>query len=250
MLKFLSPAWVEYSSEAASDLAFGSGGIRLQIQFPDALAGPSCYYQVFADGRLREAGVGPLRAPDLTLSMVAADASALLTRPDSGAEAMGRVRAVPDVSASEEALPPCDLVNETAGFTAMPEVPITDLVVQHEHVLSPWGTIAFWEGFQRGRRTQCRLGETDQATIHITRTYARALRRRAGDLTSVESFKGGQVSGDWREIMLLAGLTDGTEYRQASGRRRDVLRPLAYLSEVMAQPDYAVYRQRLSAQTL
>ena len=241
----LSAPWFDACLTRAAGRRFGRATLAVQWVATDgAEHRPS--HQRFDDGHLVEWGAGWL--PDAPVALVqrvddARRAALGLLR---GNAAVARtVLRRPDGSGP---LPPSDLC-ALAPFGGMPVIPGASITAQHVLVDGPFGTVTFVEGFVDGRRTSWDLGRDPEADVTLVRRYGCAMERRAGLRSNVASFEGGRVGGPWTMVMMLAGLTDGPEYRAASSLEPTTASLLAGLSEVMADESYRELQVELRACT-
>lgn len=143
------------------------------------------------------------------------------------------------------ALPPPWSTVDTGRYSAAPQIEVAPFVTLSIATHSPLGDVAVTTRYEFGRPVERLLQPLETLDwkgsppdLVIRRRLSSVLLQAAGMIDVLSSFEGGSVQGDWSKLMLLAGITDGPEMREANalGRlSRPELASLALFSELWAQ---------------
>jgi hypothetical protein len=110
---------------------------------------------------------------------------------------------------------------------------------------SPWRTVSYTGEFRDGKRTAWELGVNDADTT-VTARYALRMRNIERVATTTEMIEGGEVTGDWSKLMLLAGISESPEFQAVSRSGSGVRLELASFAEAVAVLAYQQVQAELA----
>lgn len=192
--------------------------------------------QRFIDGRLIE------WTRDLTTNGTGVDLvctvgelGALLGRPGAG-PTLATFRLRDGDTGAIEPPPPFDAIT-TAALGATPEVPGATCTVGLHFADTPLGssdvTVEIVDG-----RPAFSIGAPADPDVVASLRFDLTLRYMTGDIGLMDMLTGGSVTGDWPQLMLLAGIIESPEFRAAVGPARPRFRQLADAVAVLSLDSY------------
>jgi len=239
----LTESWIRRAAGIAVGTTTGPGDIAVQYaaeEGGDRLE----HFQVFEGGQLATWELG--RLPDAAFTVVQSpdDQVLFLTGRLEGVEGQARTwieEAAPDGSVRRLRPPPLDEVD--LDWSPLPEVPGADLRNGNHLTGSPWRTVSYTGEFRGGKRVAWDHGVTNADTT-VTARYALRMRNLEGLITTTEMIEGGEVTGDWSKLMLLAGISESPEFQTVSRTGSGVRVQMATYAEALAVFSY----QRMQAE--
>lgn len=242
----LTESWIQRAAEVAVGTPTGPADVAVQYAAEDGGERLE-HFQVFESGRLAAWELG--RLPDAAFTVVQApdDQVGFLTGRLEGNEGLSRTwieEVAPDGSVRRLRPPPLD--EPDLDWSPLPEVPGATLSNRNHLTGSPWGTLTYSGAFRDGKRTAWVLGSLDGVETTVTTRYALRMRALEGALTTTEMIEGGEVTGDWSKLMLLAGITEGPEFQEVIRSGSGVRLPMAAFAEALAVLSYQQVRGELA----
>jgi hypothetical protein len=239
----LTEAWVRRAGDVAVGTATGPGDIAVQYAAEDG-ADRLEHFQVFEGGRLAAWNLGRLPEAAFTVVQTPDDQVRFLTGRLEGVEGQSRTwieEPAPDGSVRRLRPPPLDEAD--LDWSPLPEIPGANLRNGMHLTGSPWRTVSYTGEFRDGKRVAWEPGVTDAETT-VTARYALRMRNIEGMTTTTEMVEGGEITGDWSKLMLLAGISESPEFQAVSRSGSGVRLQLATFAEALAVLSY----QRLQAE--
>ena len=240
----ITEAWVGRAAERAVGTATGPGDVAVQHAAEDGGERLE-HFQVFEGGRLAAWELGRLPEAAFTVVQAPDDHLRFLSGRLQGGEGMARTwieERAPDGSVRRLRPPPLD--ERDLDWSPLPEVPGATFRNGNHLTASPWGTITYTGEFRDGKRVGWELGGVAGADTTVTIRYALRMRAIEGLLTTAEMIEGGEVSGDWSQLMVLAGISESPEFRAVTRSGSGVRAPMATFAEALGVLSY----QRLQAE--
>jgi len=229
----LTERWVRRAAEVGVGTATGPGDIAVQYAAEDG-AERLEHFQVFEGGCLVAWEVGRLSEAAFTVVQAPEDQIHFLTGRLEGGEGMERTwieETGPGGTGRRLHPPPLD--ERDLDWSRLPEVPDATLRNGNHLTGSPWRTVSYTGEFRDGKRVAWQLGVTAADTT-VTMRYALRMLAIEGLITIGEMIEGGEVTGDWSKLMLLADISDSPEFREVSSSGSGVRVPLAVFAEAVA----------------
>ena len=117
-------------------------------------------------------------------------------------------------------VPPLD---ELDIYDALPEVPDATVEIHYEVTATPVGTIRVLLVLEDGRMVRAEavdeFVESERASLWVSIDWARHLEWRAGGGSVLEAIEGAPIEGRWQVMLLVHGLLQQREWRDALRRR-------------------------------
>lgn len=132
--------------------------------------------------------------------------------------------------------PPFDTTT-TAALAATPEIPDADCVVGLHFADSPLAASDVTVTIIDGRPTFT-IGTPLDPDVDASLRFDLTLRYMAGELGLMDMLTEGSITGDWPQLMLLAGTIESPEFQAAIGAARGDFRYLADAVRVLSAPAY------------
>jgi hypothetical protein len=234
----LTEGWIRRAADVAvgTDTAPGS----LAVQYVAEDGGDRLeHFQVFDGGRLVAWELGRLPEPSFGVVQSPDDQLLFVTGRLLGGEGMERTwieEAGPDGAVRRLRPPPLDEAD--LDWSPLPEVPGATLCNANHVTSSPFGTVTYTGAFRDGKRVAWFLGEAPDADTTVTSRYALRMRAIEGLLTLPEMIEGGEVTGDWSKLMLLAGINETPEFRAVTRSGSGVRVRMALFAELVTTEPY------------
>jgi hypothetical protein len=233
----LTEGWIRRAADVAVGTATGPGDIAVQYAAEDG-ADRLEHFQVFEGGRLAAWELGRLAEAAFTVVQTPDDQLRFLTGRLEGGEGQARTwieEVAPDGSVRRLRPPPLDEAD--LDWSPLPEIPGANLRNGNHLTGSPWRTVSYTGEFRDGKRVAWELGVGDAETT-VTMRYALRMRAIEGLLTLPEMIEGGEVTGDWSKLMVLAGIAESPEFQAVSRSGSGVRLQMGTFAEAVAVLSY------------
>ena len=241
----LTEGWVRRAAEVAVGTPTGPGDIAVQYAAED---GPDRleHFQVFEGGCLAAWELGRLPEAAFTVVQAPDDQLLFLTGRLEGGEGQERtwIEETGRVGTGRRLRPP-PLDERDLDWSALPEVPEGNLRNGMHLTGSPWRTVSYTGEFRDGKRVSWEVG-VSAADTTVTARYALRMRNIEGLITVAEMIEGGEVTGDWSKLMLLAGISESPEFQAASRSGSGVRVQMATFAEAVAVLAYQQMQAELA----
>jgi hypothetical protein len=234
----LTEAWIQRAAGVAVGTSTGPADVAVQYAAEDGGERLE-HFQVFEGGRLAAWELGRLPEAAFTIVQTPDDQLRFLTGRLQGEEGLTRTwieEVAPDGSVRRLRPPPLD--EQDLDWSPLPEVPGASLRNGNHLTASPWGTVTYCGEFRDGKRVAWELGSVAGAETTVTMRYALRMRAIEGLLTTTEMIEGGEITGNWSKLMLLAGISESPEFQAVSRTGSGVRLPLAAFAEALAVLSY------------
>lgn len=132
--------------------------------------------------------------------------------------------------------PPFDTTT-TAALAATTEIPEANCIVSLHFPDAPLAASDVTVTIVDGRPTFS-IGTPPTPDVEATLRFDLTLRYMAGDLGLMDMLTGGSITGDWPQLMLLAGVIESPELQAAIDPARGDFRYLADAVRVLSSPAY------------
>jgi hypothetical protein len=236
----LSVDWVRRAAEVAVGTETVPGTLAVQYAAEgDGDLDRFEHFQVFDGGRLVAWEPGRIDGAVCTLVQTPEDQLRFLTGRLLGEEGLSRTwvdEVGPDGAVRRLRPPPLDEAD--LDWSGLPELPGADVRNAMRLTCSPFGTVSYRGEFRDGRRVAWELGETSDAETTVTMRYALRMRAIEGVLTTAEQVEGGEVTGDWSKLMVLAGISESEEFQAVTRSGSGVRLPMAVFADLLTSEPY------------
>jgi hypothetical protein len=241
----LTEGWIRRAADVAVGTPTGPGDLAVQYAAEDG-AERLEHFQVFEGGRLAAWELGRIPEAPFTVVQTPDDQLRFLTGRLEGGEGQSRTwieEVGPDGSVRRLRPPPLDEAD--LDWSPLPEVPGASLRNGMHLTGSPWRTISYTGEFRDGKRVAWELGVTDAETT-VTAKYALRMRNIERLIGTPEMIEGGEVTGDWSKLMVLAGIAESDEFQSVSRSGSGVRLPMATFAEAVAVLSYQQVQAELA----
>jgi hypothetical protein len=242
----LTDAWVTRAAGVAVGTETVPGSLEVQYaaeEHGDRLE----HFQVFDGGRLAAWELGRLPDASFTVVQSPADQLRFLTGrllDGDGFERTWIEEAGPDGALRRLRPPPLD--EPDLDWSPLPEIPGATLCNTNHLTSSPWGTVTYTGAFRDGKRVAWHLGEAPDPDTTITSRYSGRMRALEGVVTTPEMVEGGEVTGDWSKLMLLAGINESPEFRAVIRTGSGIRVPMAAFADLVSAGPYRQMQAELA----
>jgi hypothetical protein len=229
----LTEGWIRRAADMAVGTATGPGDIAVQYA-AETGATRLEHFQVFEGGRLAVWELGRLPEAAFTVVQTPEDQVRFLTGRLVDVDGQSRTwieEPAPDGSVRRLRPPPLD--ERDADWSPLPEIPGASIRNGVHLTGSPWRTVSYTGEFRDGKRVAWEPGVT-QAETTVTMRYPLRMQALEGLLTVPEMIEGGEVTGDWSKLMVLAGIDESPEYQVAIRSGSGVRLQMATFAEAVS----------------
>jgi hypothetical protein len=243
----LTDTWVTRAAGLAVGTETVPGSLAVQYVAEEDAGGGLEHFQVFDGGRLVAWELGRLSEASFAVVQSPDDQLLFLTGRLLGDEGLERTwieEAGPDGAVRRLRPPPLDEVD--LDWSPLPEIPGATLCNTNHLTSSPFGTVAYSGAFRDGKRVAWHLGDAPDADTTVTSRYSQRMRAFEGVLTTPEMVEGGEVTGDWSKLMLLAGINESPEFQAVLRSGSGVRVPMALFADLVTAGPYRQMQAELA----